>query len=51
MFDVCQDRGLVLVELADGVSLEDVRAATGSAFEVSHVLCMCVCLSVCTVHV
>ena len=27
-------KGLELVELADGVSLEDLRACTGAAFEV-----------------
>ena len=55
MFDVCRERGLVLVELADGVSLEDVRAATGTPFEVYtglvylslSVSVMSVCLSLC----
>ena len=59
MFDVCRERGLVLVELADGVSLEDVRAATGTPFEVYTGLVylslsvsvmsvsLSVCLSVC----
>ena len=29
-----QGKGLVLVEVSDGVSVEDVRAATGSPFQV-----------------
>ena len=28
------EKGLKLVEIADGVGLDDVRAATGCAFEV-----------------
>ena len=32
--EVCAGKGLLLVEVADGVSLEDVRTATGSSFEV-----------------
>ena len=39
MFDVDAEKGLTLIELAEGVSLEDVRAATGCQFEV----CVCVC--------
>ena len=34
MFDVNPDKGLTLMEIADGVSVEDVKAATGSPFEV-----------------
>ena len=34
MFDVDAEKGLTLIELAEGVSLEDVRAATGCQFEV-----------------
>ena len=38
VFDVDAEKGLTLIELADGVSLEDVTAATGCQFEV----CVCV---------
>ena len=41
MFDVDTEKGLTLIELADGVSLEDVRAVTGCQFEVC--VCVCVC--------
>ena len=34
MFDVDAEKGLTLIELAEVVSLEDVRAATGCQFEV-----------------
>ena len=34
MFDVDGAKGLMLVEIAEGVSLEDIRAATGCQFEV-----------------
>ena len=34
VFDVDAEKGLTLIELAEGVSLEDVRAATGCQFEV-----------------
>ena len=34
MFDVDKDQGLCLIELFEGVSVEDVRAATGSSFHV-----------------
>lgn len=34
MFDVDGVKGLTLVEIAEGVSLEDIRAATGCQFEV-----------------
>ena len=37
VFDVDAEKGLTLIELAEGVSLEDVRAVTGCQFEV------CVC--------
>ena len=33
VFEVCVERGLVLVEIGEGVSLE-VRAATGASFQV-----------------
>ena len=31
-------QGLVLVEIADGVSVEDVKSATGCEFQVQYVL-------------
>lgn len=34
VFEVNRESGLTLTELADGVSLEDIRAATGSSFKV-----------------
>ena len=34
VFEVCKERGLVLVEVTEGVSVEDVRAATGASFQV-----------------
>ena len=34
VFDVDAEKGLTLIELAEGVSLEDVRATTGCQFEV-----------------
>jgi len=34
VFDVDGVKGLTLVEIAEGVSLEDIRAATGCQFEV-----------------
>ena len=38
VFDVDSKRGIVLVELAEGVSVEDVKAATGCDFEVKQLL-------------
>lgn len=35
VFDVKKGKGLVLVELAEGVTVEQVTAATGCKFEVS----------------
>lgn len=35
VFDVDMKKGLTLIELADGVTLEDIRAATGCPFEVA----------------
>lgn len=34
VFDVDSQKGLTLVEIADGVGVESIRAATGCAFEV-----------------
>ena len=34
VFEVCVERGLVLAEIGEGVSLEEVRAATGASFQV-----------------
>ena len=36
MFDVDGQKGLTLVEIADGVGLDSIRAATGCPFEVVH---------------
>ena len=33
------DKGLMLTEIADGVSVEDIRAATKSMFKVCMVVC------------
>eukprot|EP00731_Ephydatia_muelleri_P019124 Em0011g1164a len=38
VFDVDSQKGLTLVEIADGVGVESIRAATGCAFEVSKTL-------------
>lgn len=35
VFDVDQERGLILKEIADGVSVEEVITSTGCNFEVS----------------
>lgn len=35
VFEVDKDKGLILTELAEGVSLEDIVANTGCLFEVS----------------
>ncbi|CAI8001008.1 Succinyl-CoA:3-ketoacid coenzyme A transferase 1, mitochondrial [Geodia barretti] len=35
VFEVCKENGLRLVEIGEGVSLDDVRAATGGSFQVS----------------
>ncbi|MBI1393629.1 MAG: 3-oxoacid CoA-transferase subunit B [Alphaproteobacteria bacterium] len=35
VFDVARGKGMTLVELADGVSIEDVRAQTEAAFDVA----------------
>ena len=37
MFEVNHEKGLLLSEIADGVSVEDVKAATGCGFQV-HVV-------------
>ena len=41
VFEVCQERGLLLAEIAEGVSLEDIRAATGAPFQVRSEFCLC----------
>lgn len=38
VFEVSKEKGLLLMEVFDGVSVEDIRAATGSSFEVSSSL-------------
>jgi 3-oxoacid CoA-transferase len=35
VFEVVKGKGLTLIELNDGVALEDVKAKTGCAFTVS----------------
>ena len=35
VFDVRPGKGLTLVELADGVTVDEVRKSTGCAFEVA----------------
>ena len=34
MFEVNHERGLLLSEIADGVSIQDIKAATGCSFQV-----------------
>ena len=34
MFEVNHERGLLLSEIADGVNIQDIKAATGCSFEV-----------------
>jgi len=36
VFDVDKDKGLTLIEIAEGVTLEEVKSATGCEFEVSE---------------
>jgi len=36
VFQVDKENGLRLVEIAEGVSTEDIKAATGSPFEISN---------------
>ena len=38
VFDVVRGKGLRLIELAEGVSLEEVRSKTGVGFEVAESL-------------
>ena len=59
VFEVCKERGLLLVEIGEGVSVDDVRAATGGSFQVGtqyHLtdlvsLCVCVCVVCCVLCV
>ena len=39
VFEVDEERGLTLVEVAEGVSTEDVTAATGCPFEACPNIC------------
>ena len=34
MFEVNHENGLLLSEIADGVSIQDIKAATGCSFQV-----------------
>ena len=36
---MCEERGLLLVEVGEGVSVEDIRAATGANFQVNTHTC------------
>ena len=38
MFDVNADKGLKLVEIADGLGVADIQAVTGCTFEVRGVV-------------
>ena len=31
VFEVCEERGLTLVEIGEGVGVDDIRAATGAS--------------------
>ena len=35
-FDVDIEKGLKLIEISEGVSIEDIRSLTGCTFEVIH---------------
>ncbi|XP_064480254.1 succinyl-CoA:3-ketoacid coenzyme A transferase 1, mitochondrial-like [Ornithodoros turicata] len=35
VFDVCEQKGLTLIEIADGLTVDDIRKSTGCPFEVS----------------
>ena len=47
VFDVDREAGLKLVEIADGVNVDDLKAATGCPFEVHT--CVVVCAVIATV--
>ena len=34
VFDISPDHGLILVEIADGLSVEDIKQVTGCTFQV-----------------
>ena len=36
VFEVCEERGLTLVEIGEGVGVGDIRAATGASFQVHY---------------
>ena len=38
VFEVDKDKGLKLIEISEGVSVDDVKASTGCSFEVSFIL-------------
>ena len=33
---MCEERGLTLVEIGEGVGVDDIRAATGASFQVHY---------------
>mmetsp|Transcript_130384 Transcript_130384/g.194052 ORF Transcript_130384/g.194052 Transcript_130384/m.194052 type:complete len:131 (+) Transcript_130384:1110-1502(+) len=39
VFDVCPEKGLTLIEHAEGVTVEDIKSATQASFEISEFLC------------
>ena len=63
MFEISEDEGMVLTEMAEGENVEDIVEATGCEFTVSRTLlkvmigdvcvrtgvivCVCVCVCVC----
>lgn len=40
VFKVVKGKGLLLLEYAEGVSVEEIRAKTGAPFELSSKLCV-----------
>ena len=36
VFEVCEEGGLTLVEIGEGVGVDDIRAATGASFQVHY---------------
>ena len=36
VFEVCEERGLTLIEIGEGVGVDDIRAATGTSFQVHN---------------
>ena len=36
MFNIDKEKGLILVEISKGVTIDDIKQATGCSFEVSY---------------